>query len=271
MIKEYHAPPTLAEALALKQRLGDAAVFLAGGTEVNSAAFPSAPAHVISLQHLALTAIQATATDLIIGACCTIQQMLDSPDVPDIIKAAGRHIFNRNIRNMATIGGQLGSNKSCSNLLPILVALDAAVDLADPAGTHAIPALEYIAGERKELITHVRIRTSASARRAAVERYARTANDISILTAAVSLARDGDAVISPIIAAGGVAKHVIRLAPIERALDGKPLPKRDALERLVASRVAPIADLRGSIEFKRHVAGVLVAKALLRAYRDGGR
>ena len=81
MTREYHAPPTLAEALALKQRLGDAAVFLAGGTEVNSAAFPAAPEHVISLQHLALTGIQATATDLVIGACCTIQQILDSPDL----------------------------------------------------------------------------------------------------------------------------------------------------------------------------------------------
>ena len=271
MIKEYHAPPTLAEALAIKERLGDAAVFLAGGTEVNSAAFPSAPAHVISLQHLALTSIQPTATDLVIGACCTIQQIVDSPAVPDTIKAAAGHIFNRNIRNMATIGGQLGSNKSCSNLLPILVALDAAVDLADPAGTHAIPALEYIAGERKELITHVRIPTSALARRAAVERYARTANDISILTAAVSLTRAGENVVSPAIAAGGVAKHVIRLEPVERELDRKPLPKRAALERLVATHVAPITDIRGTAEFKQHIAGVLVAKALLRAYRDGGR
>jgi probable selenate reductase FAD-binding subunit len=271
MIKEYHAPTTVAEAVALKERLGDTALFLAGGTEVNSAAFPAPPEHVISLQHLPLAGIRLTDAELVIGAGCTIQQVVDGADVPEIIKAAGRQIFNRNIRNVATVGGQLGSNKSYSDLLPILVALEAVLDLAARGGTQAIPALQYIAEERKELITHVRIRTSALARRAALERYARTANDIAIVTAAVSLARDGEAVVSPVIAVGGAARHVIRLEAVESALHGRPLPKRETLERLVAGHVSPPADIRGSAEFKRHLAGVLVAKALLRAYRQEGR
>ena len=270
MIREYHAPATVEEAVALKGRLGNSAVFLAGGTEVNSTAFPFAPEHVISLQRLPLADIRATEAELVIGAGCTIQQVIDSADVPEIIRAAGRHIFNRNIRNVATIGGQLGSNRSCSNLLPIVVALEAVVDLAGPGATRAIPALQYIGEERKELITHVRVRTSALARRVAVERYSRTANDLSILTAAVSLTRDGEAVVSPVIAAGGVAKHVIRLEAVEKALHGKPLPRREAIERLVAGHVSPITDIRGTAEFKRHLAGVLVAKALLRAYRQVG-
>lgn len=267
MTREYHAPATVEEAVALKERLGGSAVFLAGGTEVNSAASPLAPEHVISLERLALTNIRVTEAELLIGACCTIQQIMDSVDVPGPIKAAGRHICNRNIRNMATIGGQLGSNKSCGNLLPILVALEAVVDVAAPAAKRVIPALQYIAEDRKEMITGVRIPSSALARLGAVERYCRTANDLSILTAAVTMARSGDAVVRPIIAAGGVAKHVIRLQAVEESLHGKPLPKREAIERLVADHVSPIADIRGSVEFKRHMAGVLVAKAVIRAYR----
>jgi probable selenate reductase FAD-binding subunit len=283
MIREYHAPATVEEVVTLKARLGNSAVFLAGGTEVNSTAFSFAPEHVISLQRLPLADIRATEAELVIGAGCTIQQVIDSTDVPEIIKAAGRHIFNRHIRNVATVGGQLGSNRSCSNLLPILVALEAVVDvghggptlqsvvdLAGPGATRAIPALQYIGEERKELITHVRVRTIAPARRVAVERYSRTANDLSILTAAVSLTRDGEAVVNPVIAAGGVAKHVIRLEAVEQALHGKPLPRREAIERLVAGHVSPITDIRGTAEFKRHLAGVLVAKALLRAYRQVG-
>ena len=267
MIQEFHSPATVAEALTLKAQLADAAVFLAGGTEVNSTAFPFTPEHVISLQRLALTGIRATETELVVGACCTIQQIIDSPDVPEIIKAAGRHICNRNIRNVATIGGQLGTNRSCSNLLPILVALEAVVDLATPGAAPVLPALQYIAEERKEMITQSRIRQSALARPAAIEKYSRTANDLSILTAAVSLTRDGATVVRPIIAVGGVAKHVTRLEPVERALDGEPLPGRAVLERLVAKHVSPITDIRGSAEFKRHLAGVLVAKAILRAFR----
>jgi len=266
MIKEYHAPATIEEALTLKEKLADAAVFLAGGTEINSVAFPLTPEHVISLQGLGLTDLRVTATDLIIGACCTIQQLIDSADIPECLKAAGRHIVNRNIRNMATIGGQLGGNKSCGNLLPVLVALEAVVDLVAPGGTDAIPALEYLAGERKELITHVRIPKSDPPRLVAVEKYSRTANDLSILTAAVSLARDGDVVERPLIAAGGVAKHLTRLEPVEEALNGKPLPSREVIEGLVASHVSPINDIRGSVAFKRHLAAVLVAKTVLRAY-----
>ncbi|HVP10359.1 MAG TPA: FAD binding domain-containing protein [Phycisphaerae bacterium] len=270
MIREYHAPATVEEAVALKERLAGSAVFLAGGTEVNSEAFSFAPEHIISLQRLGLSDIRQTKSELVLGACCTIQQVIESADVPDIIKAAGRHVFNRNIRNMATVGGQLGSNRSCSNLLPIFVVLEATVDLAVPGGTRAIPALQYITEERKEMITRIRIRTGALARQAAVEKYSRTANDLSILTAAVTLAREGDAIIDPVIAAGGVAKHVIRLEGVEQALDGQTPPKRDAIERLVAGNVSPITDLRGSEEFKRQIAGVLVAKAILRAYRHGG-
>jgi putative selenate reductase FAD-binding subunit len=269
MIREYHAPATVEQAVALKAQLGDAAVFLAGGTEVNSAVFPGAAQHVINLQRLPLSDITAADADLVIGACCTLQQISDSAAVPEIIQAAARHVFSRNIRNVATIGGQLGSNRSCGSLLPVLVALEAVVDLAGPGPARAIPALQYISEERKELITQVRIRMSALARRAAVEKYSRTANDLALLSAAVSLARDGPAIMSPAIAVGGVARHVLRLEAVEHALHGQPPPVREALERLVAAHVAPNSDLRGSAEFKRHLAGVLVAKAVLAAYHQG--
>ena len=270
MIKEYHVPATVEEAVALKGRLGDSAVFLAGGTEVNSASFSCAPEQVISLERLALTDVLVTETELSIGASCTVQQLIDSADIPECVKAAGRHIVNRNIRNVATIGGQLGSNKSCGNLLPILVALEGVADLAGPGSTDSIPVLDYLARERTELVTRVRIPTGVRLRLAAVERYSRTANDLSILTAAVSLAGEGEIVERPRIAVGGVAQHVIRLEAVEKALHGKPLPSREAIERLVASHVSPVADIRGGVEFKKHLAGVLVAKAFLGARQREG-
>ena len=269
MIREFHAPTSLEQAIALKARLGDAAVFLAGGTEVNLPS-PFTPEYVISLERLPLADIRATETELTIGARCTIQQVIDSDDIPEPIKAAGRHLFNRNIRNVATVGGQLGSNRSYGSLLPILVALEAVVDLAGPNAMPPISALQYIAEKRKELITQVRIPRSALARRVAVDRYARTANDLALVTAAVALDREGEAIMRPIIAVGGIAPRVTRLEAVEQELHGQRLPAREALERLVAGHVTPTADLRGSAEYKRHVAGVLVAKTIVRAYRQGG-
>ena len=269
MIREYHAPATVEEAVALKERLAESAVFLGGGTEVNSAAFSRAPGHVISLNRLGLTGVALAERELVIGAGCTIQQALDSADMPEIIKAVARHIFNRNIRNMATVGGQLGSNRSCGNLLPLLVVLEAVVDLAGPGGRRTIPVLQYISEERQELITQVRVAKSALGRRVAAEKYSRTMNDISVITAAVSLTGKAGAIERPIVAVGGVAKHVVRLQSVEEALDGQPPPGRDTIERLVAGAVSPITDLRGSAEFKRHLGGVLVAQAIRRAIQQG--
>ena len=67
MIREFHAPATVEEALSLKAQFADAAVFLAGGTEVNSTAFPFTPEHVISLQHLHLADLRVAESELVLG------------------------------------------------------------------------------------------------------------------------------------------------------------------------------------------------------------
>ncbi|MEE9295158.1 MAG: FAD binding domain-containing protein [Phycisphaerae bacterium] len=270
MIKEYHTPATIEEAVSIKGRFASLASFLAGGTQVNAKAFPRSPEHVISLERLALTDVRVTQTEWIIGACCTIQQLIEAADVPDCVRTAARHMINRNIRNMATIGGELAGNQSCGSLIPVLVALEATVDVAAGGATDTIPAGQYLTDEREDLITHVRIPKSDPPRSVAVEKHSLTANDPAIITAAVSLTKDGNVITAPIIAVGGVAKHVIRLQAVEEELQGKPLPARETIERSVADHVSPAADIRGSVEFKRYLAGVLVANTILGACQQEG-
>ncbi len=93
---------------------------------------------------------------------------------------------------------------------------------------------------------------------------------LSIVTAAVSLERDGETVKRPIVAAGGVDARVRRLVELERSLDGRPLPSAEGIRTLVAREVSPISDLRGSADLKRHLASVLVARALHGAVEEGG-
>ena len=271
MIKEFYRPQTVDEAVQLKEKLGTQAVFLAGGTEVNSSSFAFSGEHVISLAALGLGGIRVTKAELVIGACCTIAELTGAARVPKCIQAAGLNMVNRNIRNIATIGGHLASSKSSGDLVPVLVALEAVLDTASPGAIRAVPVLEYLALESKPLVTQVRIPKIDAQRQVAIGKYSRTSNDISILTAAVALTRDGDGIRDPIVAAGGVAPHVVRLEGVEGKLSGQELPVREEVERWVTDEVAPVSDVRGSAEFKRYQAGVLVATTLQRAYRGEGK
>ena len=267
MIKEYHKPATIEEAVSIKGRFGEQASYLGCGTRVNSNSFPRSPEHVISLDRLALAEIQSADAGLRIGACCTLQQLIDAADVPECLKTAAGHTVNRNIRNMASIGGELAANDRCSSLIAILFVLEATVDVASGGSTFNVDVRQYVTDGRDDLITHVIIPKSSTPRSTAIEKYSMTANDPAVVTAAVSLGRAEDAVADPIVAVGGVADRVIRLLPVEQELHGQPLPTREVIERSVSDQVFPSADIRGSIEFKKHLAGVLVAKAVVKAYR----
>ena len=270
MIKNFHRPQTVDEAVRLKETLGKRAVFLAGGTEVNSSSFAFPGEHVISLAELGLGGIRVTEAELVVGSFCTIAELTAEAGVPQCVQAAGLNMVNRNIRNVATIGGHLASSKSSGDLVPVLVALKAVLDTASPGDTCAVPVLEYLELESKPLVTRVRIPRTNAQRQVAVGKYSRTANDISILTVAVALTRDGDCIRDPIVAAGGVARHVVRLEGVEGKLSGRDLPVREEVESWVAAEIAPVSDVRGSAEFKRYRAGVLVATTVQKAYRGEG-
>ncbi|HUU83457.1 MAG TPA: FAD binding domain-containing protein [Phycisphaerae bacterium] len=274
MIRKFHRPETVEEAVQLKERLGNRAIFLAGGTEVNSSSFAFPGDQVISLASLGLGGVRVTEAELVVGAFCTIAELTEAAGVPKCVQAAGLNVVNRNIRNVATVGGHLASSKSCGDLVPVLVVLEAVLDTASPGGTGTVPVLEYLGLESKPLVTRVRIPRADAGRQVAVGKYSRTFNDMSILTAAVALSRDGDCIRDPIVAAGGVARHVVRLEGVEGKLRDRDLPDREEVESWVADAVAPVSDVRGSAAFKRYRAGVLVATTVQRAYRgegEGGR
>ena len=145
MIQDFFKPQTIAEALKLKQKFKDEAVFMAGGTDVNCTDSKYEIEKVIGIEQLKLNKISKTQSELSIGAGVTIQELIDSPKIPDQLKTAAGHFINRNIRNIATIGGNIASNNSASNLIPILVALDAELKIG--GSTTPVPVYEYVTQE----------------------------------------------------------------------------------------------------------------------------
>lgn len=270
MFKEFLRPKTVAEAVLLRAKRRSS-VYLAGGTEVNALGWGGDADVAISLSALPLGGLKRSKAGLSVGAGTTLQALIDSKATPPLLAASARHFANRSIRNVATIGGNVGSNKSCSNLIPALLALDASVVLAGARGKKTVPLSVFVAKrDPKALLLSFEIPAVASKRRWAARKYSRTVNDVSILSVAVTFDGDAAKVLKPRVAVGGVAKSVVRLAALEKRLDGKPLPPRDGIEALARPLIKPIDDLRGSAAFKRHAAAAMVAWALHEAASPSG-
>jgi len=265
MASHFHAPETIGDALRIRrERRG--ACFLAGGTEVNNRKAKAAPEHLVWLGRLGLGGIARRGGGVSIGAMATLQEILESEIVhPAIHRAAANHA-NRNIRNVATIGGHLGVCRSCADLIPVLLALGARLRVATDSGELERDLEAWVLGERDGIVLSVEVPEPPGDLRVALENHSRTANDLSLITAAVSFRVAAGAVEGAIVATGGVARSAVRLRPVEAALDGRPLAPRDEIEALVTAHLDPVTDIRGSAAFKRHLAATLVERALRRAW-----
>ena len=264
MIQEFFKPRTIVEALKLKEEFKHEAVFIAGGTDVNCADLNYEIEKVIGIEQLNLNKISKNSSELSIGAGVTIQDLMDSPNIPDQLKTAARHFVNRNIRNIATIGGNIASNNSTASLIPILVALDAQIKLGDSATL--VPIYEYVSQEMTHLIESIVISSEDLSKNYALQKFSRTANDVSIITAAVTFNVHQKKLSEMRIAAGGVDKHVVRLTELENKLNGKELIAKTEIEDTVKNIVAPVKDIRGGIRFKKYMASVLISDCIHEAY-----
>jgi len=264
MIQQFFKPQTIAEAVALKDKYKDKAVFMAGGTDVNCRDASGAVGKAIGIEQLQLNAISGTDEALSIGAGVTIQELIDSPKVPDQLKIAAGHFMNRNIRNMATIGGNIASNHTTSNLIPILIGLDAELKLAE--AEPSVSVYDYITREMSRLIESITISTENLKKPYGLRKFSHTANDISIITAAVTFNIQDEIVSNVRVAAGGMSRHVVRLTELESKLEGNKLPACTEIEDTVKKTVSPLKDIRGGVEFKKYLAGVLVSDCIYSAY-----
>ena len=269
MIQDFFKPQSVAEAVELKEKYKDAAVFIAGGTDVNCADSKYEIEKVIGIEQLKLNQISKTQSELSVGAGVTIQELIDSPQTPDQLKTAAGHFVNRNIRNMATIGGNIASNNSSSNLIPILVALDAELKLG--GSPTPVPVYEYITQEMTALIEDILISSANLAKKYDLRKFSRAANDISIITAAVTFNIENEKFSDVRVAVGGVDKHVVRLMGLENKLENNKLPAPEEIEDTVKDIVAPVKDIRGGFQFKKYMAGVLISDCIQNAHDRGGR
>ncbi|MBI5521733.1 MAG: FAD binding domain-containing protein [Desulfarculus sp.] len=248
----YHKPASLAEALELKQSLGEGAIFLAGGTDVMVQARQRkiAPQALISLRGIAeLRGARLEGDTLLLGAGTTLSQILADPLIAlhlPVLTDAARVMGSTQMRNVATVGGNVMSAAPSGDTLCPLLCLEAVCHLASAEGLRLVPMQEMFLGPRRtaaqpgEVLTHLAIPLPAAGGHASAGAFLklsrRAALDLALINLAAQLwlNADGGRIEKARVAAGVVGPTPLRLPEAEEALTGAP-PTAATLERATQS------------------------------------
>jgi len=261
MVVDILRPRTVRE--AVRAKAGDGTAYLGGGTWLNSRR-TDAPVILISLEHLGLGTIEQAGDRLSLGATVTFQQVRDASSMPAALREAVSLTASRTLRNMKTIGGEIGRWPADSALIPALLALDAEVLLAGRRKPVPIVELNREAGD---LVLGVLV--PRAPRLSAARAVSRTSHSPASLVVAVSAGAVSPLLSNTRIGLSDCQGQLVRLTAVEEALNGSPLPPEEQIEGMIGRAFAPAADMHGSAAYKRYVAGVLVADALHGLREDG--
>lgn len=278
---ELHETGALEETAALMARYAPNARLLAGGTDllVDLKTGRLRVAHLVSINRVgALRGVTETGGGLRIGALTTITQLERSPVVGQRFSPlldAARKMAAPQIRNLATVGGNVACAVPCADLPPILTAMNASVALFSAKGRRNVPLEEFFVGARQtvrrddEVLTAVLVPEPSPGFGAAYARFAlRDGNAIAVAAVAASLLLDHDDTIRDArIVLGAVAPVPLLVESAGARLIGQS-PAEDAFAAAVEAAMQaaePISDVRGSAEYRRELVGILTRRALAAA------
>ena len=272
----FHLPATLAEALALRAAQ-PAAWLLMGGTDLGLrfAEHREHPAEVICLLNVAeMQGITCDAMGLRIGAAAPYSALLaacraDAAFAP--LAAYLARLGSRQIRGLGTVAGNLGTASPIGDALPILLALEAEVELAAPEGTRRIRVEDFLTGYRSnalapgELILAIHLpRPPAGALLAAEKLSRRHDQDISAVSLVACLTLEDGVVRRARLAFGGMAARAERAPAAEAVLLGRVLDDAAMRAAGAALHFTPLSDARASATYRMEAARGLLRRVALR-------
>lgn len=270
----YHLPSTLEEARQLAAADPEAR-FVAGGTDVMVRIREGslAPRALISLTRVADLARVAMGPTIVIGAGARVSDLQTHAGIgrvlPALVQAAAT-LGSAQIRNVATVGGNLCNASPCADLAPPLLVHDARVRIVSSEGTRELPLSGFFVGPRAsvlgpgEILSAVVVDPPAPKTRAIFLKKGRVRMDIALASIAVLLEVEGQKCTKARVAAGSLGPCPMRLTTTEEALVGNTLDDTTiARARAAAERdVRPISDVRAGADYRRHLSGALVERAI---------
>jgi carbon-monoxide dehydrogenase medium subunit len=269
-VEAFYRPGTVRETLRLLQNGKNRARVVAGGTDLVVEADRSIR-FLIDITHAGLSYIRRRGKACVIGATTTMATIENSPAIralaSGILARAASACGSVQIRNMATLGGNLANGSPAADTATPLLALDAEVVLADARGRRKMPLAAFYSGlgKTKALLVEVAIPAPPRGGRWSFQKLGRTESDISLVNAAAGLQLDSQGRAKWVrIALGAVAPTPIRAVNAEKLVVGRKVDESTLAEVCdeVAREVRPITDVRASAEYRREMSRVLVRRAL---------
>ncbi|MFS8115351.1 xanthine dehydrogenase family protein subunit M [Rhizobium jaguaris] len=276
---DFHRPETVADAIRLLSTLGDEARPLAGGHSL----IPmmklrlASPEHLIDLHGIAsLRGIKHKGGDIIIGAMTTQHDLVVSPEITTllpILRETALLIADPQVRYCGTIGGNVANGDPGNDMPALMLTLNAHYRLEGPGGVRDVPATDFYQGayftalEPGELLTEIVIPQPVQGHGYAYEKLKRKVGDYATAAAAVMLTLSGGKVETCRIGLTNLSETALlaedaAAAVIGTSLDEATLRKAGELARQI---MQPATDGRGPVEYRKHVGGIMVMRALKRA------
>lgn len=275
----YHRPATLADAVNLLASLGDEARPLAGGHSL----VPmmklrlATPEHLVDLHGIAgLKGIRRDGSKIVIGAMTTQHDLLASDEIAKsvpILHETALLIADPQVRYRGTIGGNVANGDPGNDMPALMMTLGASYRLEGKSGARDVAASEFYQGayftalEPGEILTSISIPAPPAGHAYAYEKLKRKVGDYATAAAAVVMTMSSGKVATCSIGLTNLAETPLLAADAAKAVIGTSLDEASLKKAAAAAQaiMSPASDARGPVEYRKHVGGIMVMRALSRA------
>ncbi len=271
---EYHRPGDIASAIGILQEHGDEARVIAGGHSL----IPmmklrmAEMGHLIDLQAIdELKGIEVGSETVTLGAMVTQHELITHEALASaipLIREAALQIADPQVRYMGTVGGNVANGDPGNDMPGLMQCLNATFELSGPDGNRSVAAREFYeaayftAREDEEILTRISIPVPGQGVGQAYEKQKRKIGDYATAAAAVMVGNGTASVAMTNLADTPVWSEEASVWLASGKIDGCVAAMLDAID--------PVADNRGPVEFKKHVAAVMLRRAIERALSRAG-
>lgn len=271
---EYHRPGDVASAIGILQEHGDEARVIAGGHSL----IPMMKLRMAEMGHLVdlqaieeLKGIEVGSDTVTLGAMVTQHELITHDGLADaipLIREAALQIADPQVRYMGTVGGNVANGDPGNDMPGLMQCLNASFELSGPDGTRSVPARDFYeaayftAREDEEILTRISIPVPGPGVGQAYEKQKRKIGDYATAAAAVMVGNGQASVAMTNLSDTPVWSDAASAALASGDVDGCVAAMLKAID--------PVADNRGPVEFKKHVAAVMLRRAIDRAQNRAG-
>lgn len=275
---EYHRPDSVSAVVKLLAEHGDIARVMAGGHSLVPLMKMRMTdiAHLIDLQAIDnLNGISVEGSKVRIGAMTTQHELINSDALAKaapIIREASLQIADPQVRYMGTIGGNVANGDPGNDMPGLMQCLDATFALVGSDGSRTVQARDFYEAaymtdrDDEEILTQISFKATSGGY--AYEKQKRKIGDYATAACAVLIEKADGKVSSASVAMTNLSDVPVFSSAANEALVGTACDK-DAVKAAVAAAIAdidPTEDNRGPVDFKIHVAGVIISRAIERAW-----